>query len=158
MLPLKVVFCTAVLMAMSPQAAFANPPKAPVAIAFDIRLMNITFAVSDMERAAEFYSKGLGLKVGTKMNRGDVVELPLAFPSGGPGILLVSAKKTLSAKAPMSGRAILSVSDIASLKSQLEAAGYAMRGPISDVPQFHVRVGHLQDPDGNELELVQMPR
>lgn len=134
-----------------------HPPKAPDVAVPDVKLMNVTFAVSNVARAAEFYSKGLGLRAGTKMDHADVVELPLAFPSGGPGILLVSAKIALPAKAPVSGRAILAVSNIAALKTHLEAAGYALRGPISDVPQFHVRVGHIQDPDGNELELVQMP-
>lgn len=148
----------AVPFMMACQPAVAAAPSTPDAAAPDVRLMNITFTVSDVAKAAAFYSRGLGLKAGAKMDRANVVELPMAFPSGGPGILLVSPKKALSGKPLTGGRAILAVSDIAKLQKRLEAAGYALRGPITDVPQFHVRVGHIQDPDGNELELVQMPR
>lgn len=132
--------------------------KPPPAVS-QVQLMMVTFVVSDLDRAAAFYAKGLGLTIGPRIERPTVTEISVAFPGGGPGINLVRQKATEDAAGQPHGpgRAILAVPDVSALKTRLEGAGYSLRGPIADVPQFHVRVGHVEDPDGNDLELVQLP-
>jgi predicted enzyme related to lactoylglutathione lyase len=156
MKPNKCAALTAALFLLANGPSAPEPANTPP-VSAQITLMSVTFEVADIDRAVAFYTKGLGLVAGARMDRSDVTELPLSFSGGSAGILLVSPKtaRTLAASS-CGGRAIMSVPDLPSLKTRLEAAGYALRGPIMDVPQYHVRVGNVQDPDGNELELVQM--
>lgn len=132
--------------------------KVPPAVS-QIALMNVPLDVTDLDRAIAFYTKGLGLTVGPRINRPDVIELPVAFPAGTAGLNLVLVKNPSDKTRPITpGRVTLAVPDVAALGAQLEAAGYHLHGPIVEVAQFHVQVAHVLDPDGNDLELVQLPR
>ncbi|HEX7875741.1 MAG TPA: VOC family protein [Sphingobium sp.] len=137
------------------QTADLKPPPA----VSQVKLMMVTFVVSDLDRASAFYARGLGLTIGPRIEHPTVIEVSVAFPGGGPGINLVRQKATTNAAGQPHGpgRAILAVPDVSALKARLEGAGYSLRGPIMDVAQFHVRVAHVEDPDGNDLELVQLP-
>lgn len=132
--------------------------KVPPAVS-QIALMNVPLDVTDLDRAIAFYTKGLGLAAGPRINQPNVTELPVVFPAGTAGLNLVQIKNPSYKTRPVTpGRVTLAVPDVAALGAQLEAAGYHLHGPIVEVAQFRVQVAHVLDPDGNDLELVQLPR
>ena len=47
------------------------------------------------------------------------------------------------------------VPDLIALEAQLKAAGYKLKAAINEIRQYHVSVGQLEDPDGNQIELIQ---
>lgn len=122
-----------------------------------LAMMAASMPSADLDRSIAFYTKGLGMTVAGKMEMGTVVEVPLMFPGGGAYLLLLHPKTNTTAL-PVRGstnRLVLNVPDLKALEAQLKAAGYQLKGPINEVPQHHVSVAHVEDPDGNHLELVQ---
>lgn len=134
--------------------AQAPPPARALSV------MSATFASSDLDRSIAFYTKGLGLAAGPRMERQQVTEVPLLFPGGGMSLLLMKWKGEAAAPAGKSriGRLILSVPDLRGLAAQLAEAGYPLQRPIAEQAQLHILVAVVKDPDGNELELVQRGR
>jgi catechol 2,3-dioxygenase-like lactoylglutathione lyase family enzyme len=136
-----------------PAPTMPPPPKA-------LGLMSATFAVTDVDRALSFYTKGLGLTSPARIDNPRNIEIPLLFPAGGPSLLLIKAKEAAASTAggpPRIGRVIVDVPDLRALEARLAAAGYPLAQPVAENPQHHVLVGLVKDPDGNELELVQRP-
>ena len=122
-----------------------------------ITVMSATFASTDLDRSIAFYTKGLGLTAAARMERQEVTELPLLFPGGGVSLLLMKWKGDAASPQgkPRIGRLILNVPDLEALAARLQAAGYALQKPIAEQPRYHILVGLIEDPDGNQLELVQ---
>ncbi len=118
--------------------------------------MAATFTITDPDRALAFYTKGLGMTAAARNDMPTVTEYPVRFP-GGDAYLLLLARKGVdrTMPRPAGNGVILSVPDVKALKARLEAAGYALTGPLVEVKAFNVVVGHVADPDGNQLELVQ---
>lgn len=52
-------------------------------------------------------------------------------------------------------KALSMMPDLKLLQQRLESAGYAFKRPINEMPQYRVAVAHIEDPDGNHLELIQ---
>jgi len=146
-------------LAAGPVAAATAEAPAPAA-ARSLQLMSATFAVTDVDRAIDFYVKGLGLTVARRIENPTNTEVPLLLPGGGPTLLLIKSKTPPAAAAqpPRIGRVILDVADARALEARLTAAGYPLRHPVTENPTHHVLVGLVLDPDGNELEVVQRPR
>jgi catechol 2,3-dioxygenase-like lactoylglutathione lyase family enzyme len=143
------------LAAAPARAALESAPPAPKTM----QLMSATFAVTDVDRAIDFYVKGLGLTVARRIENPTNTEVPLLFPGGGLTLLLIKSKAPAAApgQPPRIGRVILDVADVRALEARLTAAGYRLRRPVTENPTHHVLVGLVTDPDGNELELVQRP-
>jgi predicted enzyme related to lactoylglutathione lyase len=79
------------------------------------------------------------------------------FPGGG-AYLILQHPKAEGTPLPTRGalnRVGLLVPDLKALESRLVAAGYQLAGKINEMPQYHVAVAQIQDPDGNHLELIQ---
>jgi lactoylglutathione lyase len=130
-----------------------SPPKA-------LSLMSAAVPASDLERSIEFYTKGLGLTVAGKIENPRVTEVPLSFPGGGSQLMLVKPKP---AEADLRSRdthirVVLSVPDLEALVARLAAAGYPLKNPVRELPQYRVAVGIVEDPDANVVELVQLKR
>lgn len=138
--------------------ASAEPAVPPVPAA--MKMMSATFAVTDLDRAVDFYVKGLGLQAVRRIENPGNTEVPLLFPGGGLSLLLIKSKAPAAAagQPPRVGRVILDVPDARALEARLTAAGYPLRHAVVENPHHHVLVGLAADPDGNELELVQRPR
>lgn len=153
----KIAFGLAACLLAGGAYAESAPTKSPV-VASKLSLMNVPLDVADLERASNFYIKGLGLTFGTRLNKPDMTEQILVFPAGTAGLNLIQMKNP-GDKTPAvtPGRVTLAVPDLAALAERLQAAGYELQGPIVDIAQYHVRVAHVLDPDGNDLELVQLP-
>lgn len=130
----------------------AGPPAARA-----LGVMSATFATTDLDRSIAFYTKGLGLTAAGRMERQEVTEVPLLFPGGGVSLLLMKWKGDAASPhgKPRIGRLILNVPDLRALAARLATAGYSLQRPIAEQPQFHILVGLVEDPDGNQLELVQ---
>lgn len=130
---------------MAPQAVTAT------------KLMASAVPSSDLDRSIAFYTKGLGMTSGGRMEMAKVTKAPLIFPGGGAYLMLQKPKEQgapLPARGAL-GRVILAVPDLKALDAQLTAAGYHLKGGIHEEPQYHVAVGMIDDPDGNVIELVQ---
>jgi catechol 2,3-dioxygenase-like lactoylglutathione lyase family enzyme len=112
---------------------------------------------SDVERSIDFYTKGLGMTVRGRVEMGNITEVPLMFPGGG-AYLLLQHSSIASTPLPIRGslnRIALIVPDLKALEAQLKSAGYQLKGSISEMPKYRVSVAHVEDPDGNQIELVQ---
>lgn len=122
-----------------------------------VTMMGAAVPCSDLERSIAFYTKGLGMTLGGRMEMGTVTEAPLMFPGGGPYLILMKpkAEETALPVRDQLSRIILAVPDVKALEERLNAAGYHLTRPIAEEPKFRVAVGVLVDPDGNYLELVQ---
>jgi catechol 2,3-dioxygenase-like lactoylglutathione lyase family enzyme len=148
----------AMILGLGCGSAQAQTPEAhmpPAAKALSV--MSATFAASDLDRSIAFYTKGLGLTAAGRMERTEVTEVPMLFPGGGMSLLLMKWKGDAAAPGgkPRIGRLILNVPDLKALAARFEAAGYPLKRPIAEQPAYHILVGLIEDPDGNQLELVQ---
>jgi catechol 2,3-dioxygenase-like lactoylglutathione lyase family enzyme len=152
-----VAAAVAALASGATQAQAETSPSSGPPAAKALAVMSATFATSDLDRSIAFYTQGLGLMAAARMERQEVTEVPLLFPGGGMSLLLMKWKGDAASPQgkPRIGRLILNVPDLKALAAQLQAAGYALKRPIAEQPQFHILVGLVEDPDGNQLELVQ---
>ncbi|MFQ5946657.1 MAG: VOC family protein [Anaerolineae bacterium] len=122
--------------------------------AFGVKITGIESVyvrVSDLDRAAQFYEKVLGLEVG------DRTESAADFRPGDDriGILHADAEGEKRVASPL---VFLQVDDIDSAVQELREAGVTIVGSISlmeDLDESKIRVATFQDPDGNTLHLVE---
>jgi catechol 2,3-dioxygenase-like lactoylglutathione lyase family enzyme len=112
---------------------------------------------SDLERSIAFYTNGLGMTLGGRVEMGTVVEAPLMFPGGGTYLMLQHPKAAGTALPPRGAlnRVVLAVPDVKALVARLAAAGYQIKGKVNENSQYRVTIAQLEDPDGNHIELVQ---
>lgn len=119
-----------------------------------IRGGNATIYVSDMDRAVEFYTNTLGLKLqfragnhwaqvdaGNGMQIGLHPSGPQSPPAGKSGSISVG----FTINQPLD-------QVVATLKSR----GVAFRGPIMDDAKGGIRLAFFGDPDGNDLYLAEV--
>ena len=119
-------------------------------------MLGAAVPVTNLERTLDFYTKGLGMQATPRRDAGAVTEEPLTFPGGGAYLILLLPKTPAAAYSPPpTQRVILDVPDLKALESRLKSNGYQLDAPIYENPQYHYAVGHMNDPDGNHLELVQ---
>lgn len=134
-----------------PAQTVTSPPPAKA-----LTMMGAAIPCTDIDRSIAFYTKGLGLSAGPRMEPGQVIEVPMIFPGGGPYIILTKQKNAATTSAPgQPMRIVLAVPDVKALAEKLMAAGYPLAHPINDESKFHVIVGLVDDPDGNHIEMVQ---
>jgi hypothetical protein len=133
----------------------------------------ITLAVSDLDRALEFY-RGLGLEspgvIGTEFAgddtspAGDVA----MFHLHGELILAVYPRTELAkdANVPLGppktgefsiGHVVASKADVDELLAQAEAGGATLTGPPHDRP-WGIYSGYFRDPDGHLWEIMWNPQ
>ena len=125
-----------------------------------LTMMAASIPCSDLDRSIAFYTKGLGMTMAGKVEMGSVTEVPLMFPGSG-AYLMLQYPKTAGTQLPIRGalnRIVLNVPDLKALETQLKSAGYQLKGKINEMAQYKVAVAHVEDPDGNHLELVQRIR
>ena len=112
----------------------------------------------DMERALEFYRDGFGFAVVQSFDEAEFVEHIMELPgqAGGPSLLLVRYKDGRDVTpGPGHGPVGFTTGDIAASFDRLLAAGAAPIMPVTAMGP--VKFAMLHDPDGHELELVQLP-
>ena len=112
----------------------------------------------DMARALAFYRESFGFAVTQTFDEVDFVEHIMQLPGqhGGPSLLLVWYKDGRDVTpGPGHGPVGLMTDDIEESFARLIAAGATQVVPVSEMGP--VKFAMLRDPDGHELELVQLP-
>ena len=119
------------------------------------KVMMFSMAVSDMPKAKEFYVDKLGLKVASDVRRNDANWwVGLAFPAGGTAITLTTARENMK---PGTSKVYFATADVAAAHQELSARGAQVEEVKNDLygPGSGVKWLRLEDPDGNQLLLVQ---
>ncbi len=131
----------------------------------DVAVMAVRLGAKDAGALAKFYEATFGLKeidhVGQPateviMRYGATVA---AAKAGNSPEFLV-AKREPGEAADSLAHAIFHVSDIAATVAAAKAAGATMKGDVASVPigGTPIKIATLADPDGNVLELMELPK
>ena len=131
------------------QQAPATPSVGPVAVP---KIMMLRIYVADLARAQKFYHAVLGANLVQKM--GDKVGI-LIFPGGSmPGIILIQSPE----EATMNGSFVIQVPDLEATLAKAAANGGEVktRRFTQDVERMPAESRHVIDPDGNDIEIMQI--
>jgi predicted enzyme related to lactoylglutathione lyase len=131
----------------------------------DVTVLAVRLGANDVVALAKFYDAAFGLKeidrVGEPateiiMRYGATVA---AAKAGTSPEFLVQRREPGTGKDVMA-HAIFHVSDIAATVAAAKAAGASMEGEVVSVPigGMPVKIANLVDPDGNVLELMELPK
>ena len=131
----------------------------------DTTVLAVRLGANDVVALAKFYDAAFGLKeidrVGEPateiiMRYGATVA---AAKAGSSPEFLVQAREPGAGKDTMA-HAIFHVSDVAASVAAAKAAGASMEGEVVSVPigGMPVKIAMLVDPDGNVLELMELPK
>jgi predicted enzyme related to lactoylglutathione lyase len=131
----------------------------------DVTVLAVRLGADDVVALAKFYDAAFGLKeidrVGDPpteiiMRYGATVA---AAKAGTSPEFLVQAREPGASKDAMA-HAIFRVPDIAAGVAAAKAAGASMQGDVVSVPigGMPVKIAMLVDPDGNVLELMELPK
>ncbi|MGA2576642.1 MAG: glyoxalase superfamily protein [Bryobacteraceae bacterium] len=120
-------------------------------------LMMFSIAVTDMPKAKAFYADKLGLKVTTDSRRDDHNWwVGLALPEGGPSVILTTAHENMK---PGTMKVYFATADVAGAHQELSVKGAKVNEVKNDLfgPGSGVKWFSVEDPDGNQVLLVQPP-
>ena len=131
----------------------------------DVTVMAVRLPAKDVAALAKFYDTAFGLKqidqVGTPpteiiMRYGATAA---AAKAGTSPEFLIEKREGVAANGQMA-HAIFHVSDVAATTAAAKAAGASVRGEIASVPigNIQVKIATVVDPDGNVLELMELPK
>ena len=131
----------------------------------DVAVLAVRLGAKDVVALARFYDAALGLKeidrVGQPpteiiMRYGATVD---AAKAGSSPEFLVQLREPGAANDPIT-HAIFHVSDLGATVKAAKAAGATMKGDVASVPigGMPVKIATLVDPDGNVLELMELPK
>src|SRR5580692_9393773 len=118
-------------------------------------LMMFSIAVTDMPKAKAFYTDKLGLKVTTDSRRDDHNWwVGLALPEGGISVILTTAHENMK---PGAMKLYFATADVAGAHKELSVKGAKVNEIKNDLfgPGSGVKWFNLEDPDGNQVLLVQ---
>jgi len=122
------------------------------------KLMMLSLAVSDMPKAKAFYGDKLGLKVASDYRQDDDHWwVSLTLPEDGASITLTTAHENMK---PGTMMLYFVTSDVAAAHKELSVQGAKVDGVKDDLfgPNSGVKWFNLEDPDGNQVLLVQATR
>ena len=135
------------------------------AVQADVTVMAVRLPAKDVAKLAKFYDTAFGLKAIDKVGE-PATEIIMRY-----GATLAAAKAGTSPeflvqlREPGAGNdamahAIFHVSDVAATVAAAKAAGAKMQGEVATVPigGMPVKIATLTDPDGNVLELMELPK
>jgi predicted enzyme related to lactoylglutathione lyase len=136
-----------------------------IGIRADVTVMAVRLGANDVVALAKFYEAAFGLKEIDRVGE-PATEIIMRYgvtvaaaKAGTSPEFLVQKREPGAAQDPMH-HAIFRVSDIAATVAAAKAAGAKMEGdmmtvPIGDMP---IKIAMLVDPDGNALELMELPK
>lgn len=122
-----------------------------------VQISGFGINVSDLDRSADFYTRGLGLEEKGKYDLGHMHEV-LVGPDDGPvSVLLI--KYTSRSDAPDIGtgyeKIVLLVDDVAAAYERALAQGGTTEMEPKRLEGMGITVAMVLDPDGYKVELVQ---
>lgn len=132
----------------------------PIAnFALSTSLMGPALRSSDLDRSVRYYTEGLGMVLARKLVSGTVTEAIFSFgpPQSGQAVILMFKDASPENSEPVAngfGRIMLRTTDVKSLAARLRAAGYPV-GEVREIPEHHMKVLLVRDPDGYEFEITE---
>lgn len=128
------------------------PVSAPPAATASPRIMMLRWFVGDIARAELFYQDVLGMKTVQKM--GDKVRIMIFPGSTSPGLILIESAQEKS----MNGSFIIQVPDLRATLDRAAAKGAKLKNTDfrQQMGAAQARSSHFIDPDGNEIEVLEM--
>jgi predicted enzyme related to lactoylglutathione lyase len=135
------------------------------AVHADTTVLAIRLGSNDVVALAKFYEAAFGLKAIDRV--GDPpIEIIMRYgataadaKAGSSPEFLIMNREAGTAAGPMA-HAIFHVSDLDATIAAAKAAGAKMEGEVTpfDINGMPVRIATLTDPDGNVLELMELPK
>jgi predicted enzyme related to lactoylglutathione lyase len=131
----------------------------------DVAVLAVRLGANDVVALAKFYDSALGLKEIDRVGQ-PATEIIMRYgattaaaKAGTSPEFLVQLREPGAAKDPMA-HAIFHVSDLGATVAAAKAAGATMNGDVVTVPigGMSVKIATLVDPDGNVLELMELPK
>jgi catechol 2,3-dioxygenase-like lactoylglutathione lyase family enzyme len=122
------------------------------------KFIMLSIAVSDMNKAKEFYAEKLGLEIVTDYRRSDDNWwVTLTPPGGGTSITLARTSAVKQTTQPGTLSFYFSTSDIAATHKELNERGLKTNEVKDDLygPGSGVKWFNLDDPDGNQVLVAQ---
>jgi predicted enzyme related to lactoylglutathione lyase len=122
------------------------------------KLMMFSLAVSDMPKAKAFYEDKLGLNIASDYRQDDDHWwVSLTLPEASASITLTTAHENMK---PGTMKLYFATSDVAGVHKELNAKGAKVNGVKDDLfgPGSGVKWFNLEDPEGNQVFLVQATR
>jgi lactoylglutathione lyase len=121
-----------------------------------IQISGFGINVADLDRSAEFYTRGLGLQEKGKYDLGHMHEVLVGNEGDAVSILLI--KYTARSEAPDLGtgyeKIVLVCDDVAAAYEQAMAEGATAELEPRTIEQMGLTVAMVRDPDGYLIELV----
>ena len=130
----------------------------------DVTVMAVRLGANDVVALAKFYDTAFGLKEIDRVGE-PATEIIMRYgataaaaKAGSSPEFLVQRREPGVGKDTMA-HAIFHVSDLAATVAAAKAAGASMEGEVVSVPigGMPVKIATLVDPDGNVLELMELP-
>jgi predicted enzyme related to lactoylglutathione lyase len=131
----------------------------------DVTVLAVRLGANDVVALAKFYDAAFGLKEIDRVGE-PATEIIMRYgataaaaKAGASPEFLVQRREPGTGKDVMA-HAIFHVSDIAATVAAAKAAGASMEGEVVSVPigGMPVKIANLVDPDGNVLELMELPK
>lgn len=131
----------------------------------EVTVMAVRLGADDVAQLAKFYETAFGLKEIDRVGQ-PVTEIIMRYgatvadaKAGSSPEFLLQKRESGAAKDPMH-HAIFRVSDIAATVAAAKAAGATLEGDVVTVPigGTPIKIAMLVDPDGNALELMELPK
>jgi predicted enzyme related to lactoylglutathione lyase len=131
----------------------------------DVTVMAVRLGANDVIALAKFYDTAFGLKEIDRVGE-PATEIIMRYgataaaaKAGSSPEFLVQRREPGTGKDTMA-HAIFHVSDLAATVAAAKAAGASMEGEVVSVPigGMPVKIATLVDPDGNVLELMELPK
>jgi predicted enzyme related to lactoylglutathione lyase len=134
----------------------------------DVTVMAVRLQAKDVVALAKFYDAALGLKQIDQVGQAGQPPTEIimrygataaAAKAGTSPEFLIEKREPAVANDTMA-HAIFNVSDLAATVAKAKAAGASQRGEVITAPigGIQVKIATLVDPDGNVLELMELPK
>ncbi len=131
----------------------------------DVAVLAVRLGAKDVVALAKFYDAALGLKEIDRVGQPPTEIImrygatAAAAKAGSSPEFLIQNREPGAANDSMA-HAIFHVSDLAATVAAAKAAGAKMNGDVASVPigGMPVKIATLVDPDGNVLELMELPK
>lgn len=131
----------------------------------DVAVLAVRLGAKDVVALAQFYTTTFGLREIDRVGQ-PPTEIIMRYgtsaaeaKAGSSPEFLVTRRESGAAADPMA-HAVFRVSDVGATVAAAKSAGATMKGSVASVQigAMSVKVAQLVDPDGNALELMELPK
>ena len=147
----KILAATAIAACLAGPASAADSMPATAATT----MMSVKIAVADFAKSTDFYTKYFGMKKGALYNP---AEQSLDWPDGrqDTNLILVHDPSGHLKLTPGTAWLMFKVPDAKKIAKALTDAGFPGVEKPTELPQYQTVVIMARDPDGNQIEMLQV--